>query len=444
MSTQTRAVASLALLYSVRMLGLFMVLPVMLLLGADYENASPAKLGLALGIYGLTQAFFQIPLGLLSDLLGRKLVIAAGLLVFALGSLIAACSDSVYGLIIGRALQGSGAIASAIMALVSDLTTDESRTKAMAAIGGSIGLSFALAIVLGPLVANFGGLSAIFYLSMALAVLGILVLLFVVPNPPDVKQSSKDNAAIPALLSSTIKIGELLRLNLGIFSLHAMLMACFVAVPFALSNTFGLQGDEHWKIYLPVLLSSFVCMVPFIIYAEKNNALKGFFLASISLLIVSLLTMNLLGRSSVAIIVGLFTFFVAFNFLEASLPSLVSKVAPARSKGTAMGVYSSCQFFGAFVGGALGGWVAQRFGFTAVFMSGALLGVIWLAVALRMKPPKYLKRLSFEIRSSENILSKALAIDGVEEANYVEEERRLYLKVEKSKVNEDDIRLLGA
>lgn len=444
MSSQTRAVISLALLYSVRMLGLFMVLPVMLLFGADYAQANPAKLGLALGIYGLTQAIFQIPLGLLSDIVGRKLVIASGLVIFALGSFIAATTDSVYGLILGRALQGSGAIASAIMALVADLTTEESRTKAMASIGASIGLSFALAIVLGPAVASLGGLTAIFYLSVILAGLGLVVLFVIVPNPSGDKRLAGDTDAIPVLLASTLKVGELLRLNVGIFSLHAILMACFVAIPFALGQALSIDGASHWKVYLPVLLCSFVIMVPFIIYAEKNNAMKGVFLAAICTLVISLLSLNIMVENAFVVIAALFTFFVAFNFLEASLPSLVSKIAPARSKGTAMGIYSTCQFFGAFLGGTIGGWVAQTWGFEFVFAVAAGLGVVWFLIASPMKPPKSLKRMSLEVSATENILSKALAIDGVEEANYVAEERRLYLKVDKRRVNEDDIRVLSA
>ena len=442
MSPETRAVTSLALLYSIRMLGLFMVLPVLMLFGGSYEGSSPATLGLALGIYGLTQAVFQIPLGLLSDILGRKFIISIGLVIFVIGSIVAATSDTVFGLIVGRALQGSGAIASAIMALVADLTSEESRTKAMAAIGASIGISFAVAIVLGPAIAAVGGIEAIFYVSAGLAFLGLAVLLIAVPNPPEIKRSSGDTDAIPALLASTIKVMELARLNVGIFSLHTMLMACFVAVPFVLKDTLGLPGADHWKVYLPVLLGSFVVMLPFIIYAEKTNSVKSVFIGAIATIVLSLFGLYLFNQSSLMAITAIFVFFVAFNFLEASLPSLVSKIAPARSKGTAMGIYSTSQFMGAFVGGVAGGWIAQSLGITSVFIAAAALGLIWLVFALGMKAPKALKRMSLDIRLDDNILTKALAIEGVEEASYVEEEGRLYLKVDKHLVDHETLKLL--
>lgn len=419
-----------------------MVLPVLILFGGTYEGSNPANLGLALGIYGLTQAVFQIPLGLLSDILGRKLIIAIGLLIFVVGSIVAATSDTVYGLIIGRALQGSGAIASTIMALVADLTSEESRTKAMASIGASIGLSFAVAIVLGPAIASLGGVEAIFYVSAGLAVLGLIVLLLVVPSPPTIKRTAGDTDAIPALLSTTIKVPELARLNIGIFSLHAILMACFVAVPFILKDTLQLPGADHWKVYLPVLLGSFVVMIPFIIYAEKTNSMKSVFVGAIATVVLSLLGLFLFNDIGFIALAAIFTFFVAFNFLEASLPSLVSKIAPARSKGTAMGIYSTSQFLGAFVGGGVGGWIAQGSGIANVFIVASALGLIWLVVASGMKSPKALKRMSLDISSGKNVLNKALAIDGVEEASYVEEEERLYLKVDKHKIDQDKLKLL--
>jgi len=242
-----------------------MVLPVMVLYGTEYEYATPMLLGLALGVYGLTQSFFQIPLGLLSDFIGRKPVIVAGLVVFALGSAVAAASTSVYGLILGRALQGCGAIASTVMAMVGDLTSEDNRTKAMAAIGASIGLSFTLAMILGPILAADGGLGTIFWTAFALSVVGIAIVIFVVPKPKQLFGTRRDAGAIPALIKDTARNPDLMRLNFGVFVLHLVLMACFIVVPPMFEEVLGLERAKHWQVYLPVLLGAFIFMMPFVI-----------------------------------------------------------------------------------------------------------------------------------------------------------------------------------
>ena len=432
MSSEVRVVGSLALLYAFRMLGLFMVLPILVLYGASYSGASPFLLGVALGAYGLTQAVFQIPLGLLSDLFGRKIVIVCGLLVFAIGSVVAALSTSIEGVILGRALQGSGAIASAIMAMVADLTSEENRTKAMAAIGASIGLSFTLAMILGPAVASMGGLEAVFSLSAVLALLGILIVVFIVPSPSAVRVHG-DAGAIPRLIGGTVKNIHLLRLNWSIFSLHALLMACFVAVPSLLEAEGDLSRDRHWLVYLPVLLLSFIVMVPLMIVSEKKKRVKTLFLVSIAIMALSTLMIVLFEHSLSLIVTALFLFFVAFNFLEASLPSWVSKVAPAGSKGTAMGVYSTCQFMGAFIGGVAGGWLVSAYSAESLFLSCFVFICIWWGIAFFMEPPKYLQSICVNVESSFSSIDKVLAIDGVEEAKHVIEESLIYLKIDKRK-----------
>lgn len=447
MPSEVRTVVSLALLYAFRMLGLFMVLPVLMLYGDEYIGATPALLGLALGVYGLTQALFQIPLGLMSDIIGRKTIILFGLAVFAVGSVVAANASTIEGLILGRALQGAGAIASAIMAMVADLTAEQNRTKAMAAIGASIGLSFSVAMVLGPIIAASWGVSGLFILSAILSGIGALIVIFIVPTPPQTS-SHRDTGAIPKLMLETLKNAELLRLNWGIFCLHAVLMAAFVVVPTQLESVVGLAKNEHWKIYFPVLFFAFVCMLPFIIIAEKKRRMKQVFVASILLLSVTLLLLaistgnGIFSLSLLTLVLFLFLFFVAFNLLEATLPSLVSKISPAGGKGTAMGLYSTSQFLGAFTGGAAGGTLFQLYGPSAVLAFSAALASAWLLVALFMRAPKYLASLCLPVAETFDKVDQVMGIAGVEEALYAEEESLLYLKVDRQRLDQQGLEQL--
>jgi len=383
---ERRTVGSLALLYSFRMLGLFMVLPLLALYAADLPGATPARIGLALGVYGLTQAVLQIPFGWLSDQVGRKPVIIFGLLLFALGSVIAALSDSVTGIIVGRTMQGAGAIASTVMALVADLTREEQRTKAMALVGMSIGLSFAVALVLGPLVAAFAGLSGVFWFTALLALCGVAIVVLVVPAPPAVGMAHQEVGARAGLIGRSLADPKLARLNFGVFVLHFILMACFMVVPGFLEQAAGIDREQHWQVYLPALLLSIVGMVPMMMLAERGGRPRQMFLLGIVLVFAATATLGF-TTTNLLFYVGLWIFFVGFNYLEATLPSLVSKTVFAGGKGTAMGVYSTCQFLGAFAGGAGGGWLLQHSG------QGALLGVClllaacwWLLVLLAAHP----------------------------------------------------------
>jgi len=438
-------VFSLAGLYSFRMLGLFMLLPVLALYGRDYSGSSPFLLGVALGAYGLSQALLQIPFGILSDRIGRKPVIAGGLVLFALGSVVAAQAETVYELIAGRALQGAGAIASAIMALVADLTTEENRTKAMAVIGISIGVSFSLALVLGPVVSRFGGLEAIFWLTALFAVVGLGMLLKLVPTPHRTRVH-RDAGTVPQLFWQTLRNVELQRLNFGIFALHFALMASFVVLPVVLEDQLGVVRDQHWLVYLPLLVLAFLAMVPFIIIAERKRQMKLVFVAAIGLLAAMELALVFWQRSLPLTLTVLFLFFMAFNLLEACLPSLVSKVAPAGSKGTAAGIYSTSQFLGAFAGGVVGGWWLQDGAPTDVFIGCGVIVLLWALVAVYMHPPRYLSSVLVSVAENDDLdaaESRLRELVGVEEVTLIEEERIAYLKVDSQRFDRNELRAMG-
>jgi MFS family permease len=378
---ERRSVTSLALLYNFRMLGLFMVLPLLALYAMDFEGATPALIGIALGAYGLTQACLQIPFGWLSDRVGRKPVIIGGLLIFAFGSIIAALAESIYGIIVGRALQGAGAIASSIMALVADLTRQEQRTKAMAIVGASIGLAFALAMVLGPLLAGFGGLEAVFGCTAFLALSGIAIVTWQVPDPPRTGVAHAEVGARPGLMGHSLRNPTLLRLNAGIFTLHFVLMASFQVVPGVLEGGIGVAREQHWQVYLPAVLLSVLGILPLMRLAEKGGRPHLVFLSSIALLFLSLALLGLV-REPWMFYSALWLFFVGFNYMEAVLPSMVSKAVDPGSKGTALGIFSTAQFLGIFVGGAAGGWILQQYGVAGITELCLVVVALWFLVAL--------------------------------------------------------------
>ena len=381
--TEIKTTLSLGLIMACRMLGLFMIYPIFSLYAQNLEDATPVLIGLALGGYGLTQALLQIPFGLLSDRLGRKPMITLGLAIFIVGSLVAAVSDSIYGIIAGRILQGTGAVGSVLLALLADLTSPQNRTKAMAGMGLIIGLSFAAALVIGPLLSQHFQLSGIFTISALLAFAGIVLLYTLTPNPA--KLSIHQNfETIPQQLLGALKNPQLLKLNYGIFALHAILTASFFVLPLLLSEQLHLKRDTQTELYFISLVAAFFTMVPFIILAEKKHCLKLVFNGAIIILLLSqVLLMSLkLSIGSVSLIIYLF--FTAFTLLEANLPSLISKTAPAHSKGTAMGLYSSSQFLGIFVGGSLSGWIYTHFHGIGIFVFTISLAVVWLLIGLTM------------------------------------------------------------
>ena len=433
-STERRASLSLAAIFGLRMFGMFIILPVFALYAAQLPGGSSHTLiGIALGAYGLTQALLQIPFGWLSDRYGRKTVIYGGLVLFAVGSFVAASAHDIHMVIVGRIIQGAGAISGAVIALAADLTREEHRTQAMALIGITIGITFSISMVAGPPLDHWIGVPGIFALTGVLALLAIIVVYAVIPDPPH-SHFHSDSETRLGTLAAVLKNPELLRLNYGIFALHSGLMAMFVVVPFALRQD-GLPSGQHWEIYLPVMLMAFGLMVPPIIYGEKKARLKQVFTVAVALLLVAQLMLGELAHSLWGIGFSLLVFFTAFNLLEAILPSLISKIAPAGVKGTATGVYSSIQFVGTFAGAAVGGWLSQHFGAPAVFAFCAGISTLWLLLVATMRPPPAVRTKMYALPDTDGARAQRLSQDlarlpGVREAVVSAEEGAAYLKVD--------------
>ncbi len=443
---EKRAAAGLAAIFGLRMLGMFLILPVFALYAEHLPGGDNHTLvGLALGMYGLTQAILMIPFGMASDRIGRKKVIIFGLIVFALGSFLAATATDIYWTIAGRALQGAGAISAAVTAMLADLTREEHRTKAMALVGATIGLTFAVSLVAGPALNRVIGVPGIFALTGILALAAIWVVKVWVPEPAE-SYFHADAQANPAKLADVLKDSQLLRLDFGIFSLHAAQMAMFVVVPVALKNS-GLAADHHWAVYLPVLLGSFVLMLPAIIAGEKRGKMKPVFVGAVALMLLAQLGLAFGIDHFWGIVWALFFYFVAFNLLEASLPSLISKLAPVSAKGTAMGVYNTAQALGLFFGGVFGGWLAQHHGFAAVFIFCVVLMAVWLLASLSMTPPPAIKTRLFRVGAmpaDQAALLKAqlASVAGVVEAVVLAEEGVAMLKVSLKGWDEAGVRSL--
>ncbi len=437
---EMRATVSLASIYGLRMLGMFLILPIF----AIYASTLPSKpsslmIGLALGAYGLTQAMFQLPFGMASDKFGRKRVIYIGLAIFAIGSMVAALAINIETIILGRAIQGAGAVSAVVTALVADLTRDENRTKAMATIGGTIGVAFALSLICGPILNRWIGVPGIFALTAVLTLAAIAVVKFVVPDPINSHYHS-DASAAPAKLKDVLKNKQLLRLNYGIFALHAAQMAMFVVVPFAIVKSSGMHENQHWLIYLPVLVASFIFMVPAIIYAEKQAKIKLVFVSAIALMLVAQLMFAASIQHFWGIVVSLLIYFIAFNVLEASLPSIISKIAPAAAKGTAIGVYNTSQSLGIFVGGVFGGYLSHAFGFASVFIFCSIMMFLWLVLAYSMQAPPAVKTKMYSMDATGSDITTAKAdalraklakLTGVIEAVVLPQERTVILKIDK-------------
>ena len=443
---ERRTVATLSGIFSLRMLGLFMFLPVFSVHAHEYPGHTPLLIGVAIGIYGLTQGMFQVPFGILSDRLGRRPVIAAGLLVFALGSVVAALADDIWGVVAGRALQGMGAVAAAVMALASDLTGESHRTRVMAMIGASIGAAFALALVLGPVVAAAAGVSGLFWVTASLSLLAIVLLYAGVPTPP---RMTHTGGSPLAGLSTALRDRQMLRLNAGIFILHAIMVATFVALPIALRDRAGVDVAGHWKVYVGVLLASVVFTVPMIVFADRANRSRAVMLVAIGLLGAALAGLAGVSAGTVVLVVCLIVYFTGFNTLEASLPALVSRVAPMRARGAALGVYSTVQYLGAFAGGVMGGWLLGAGGERVVLAACAGLCVAWILIASGLREPRRLSVEQLPIGAVERdsvdaLTARLLAVPGVVEAVVVVEERMAWLRVDRRLLDRSSLYALAS
>ena len=438
---ELKTTAYISLIYSFRMMGLFIIFPIFSLYINNIQYATPFLIGLALGVYGLTQAALQIVLSILSDKFGRKPIIFIGLIFFIIGSIVAAYSTTIYGIIIGRAIQGAGAIGSTLTALVADSTKEENRLKAMSLIGMSIGFSFLIAMMLSSILNSIIGLSGIFWLTAVFGVAGILMLTKIPsPKTPSFHHEGK---TVFSLIKNVITHKELLRLNYGIFSLHATLTALFIVIPQILTNVIDISISYQWIIYLPVLIISFVMMFPFVMVAEVKRRMRKYFIVAIALLTVCLASLIFSYSHVLILSVVLTLFFAAFTFLESCLPSLVSKIAPASSKGTAMGVFSSCQFFGIFIGGLLGGLAFHHFGISGVLTLCAIITALWLFVTSMMAEPTYLVSKVYKINASipdikaklEDLIANHV---GIYDSTIYLDEEVLYIKVDKKEFKENN------
>ncbi|MBI1396646.1 MAG: MFS transporter [Betaproteobacteria bacterium] len=434
---ELRSSLGAASIFGLRMFGMFVILPIFALYADHLPGGDDHTLvGIALGAYGLTQAILQIPFGWLSDRWGRKRTIYMGLAIFAVGSFVAAEAVTIHGVILGRVIQGAGAISAAVIALTADLTRDEVRTKAMAIIGITIGVTFGASMVAGPVLSHWIGVPGIFALTGVLALAATGMVRFAIPDPPGTVPAA--NAERPRF-SQVLRDRHLLRLNAGIFFLHATLMAIFVVVPFLLRDA-GMPAGQQWKIYLPVMVLAFLLMVPLVVYSEKRQKQKGAFVASVLVLGCALLLLAVFGSSLIGLGLGLLVFFQAFNFLEASLPSLISRTAPAEAKGTAVGVYSSVQFLGTFAGATGGGWLSQHFGSVAVFAFCGVLVMIWFVVALGMSVPvtRTYPVPPMDEGRARGLLERLRSLPGVREVRLSAAGESAQLKVDTAVFDEDN------
>ena len=433
---ELKATLSIALLYVVRMLGLFMVLPVLPLVLDD----SLLLAGIALGAYGLSQALLQIPLGLLSDKYGRKPVIFCGLSIFILGSLVAACSENIYFIILGRFLQGCGAIASTLLALLSDVTRASNRSKAMAIVGISIGASFSIALIAGPLINRYFGLSGIFLATAVAGALGIVLLIYVIPTP-EISIFNPQSQFSQSRLTEVLGSGKLLRTIFGIFCLHYLLVASFMAFPRLMQATGTIATDSYHLIYLGILTITFALMAPFMWLSDKPSFAKPLLLVMIGMFIAACFTLAQY-QGYYAVLGGMILFFMAFNLLEVILPSLVSKIAPPGARGTAMGIYSTAQFAGAFIGGVIGGYLLHIGSMIQLLYANIVLCIIWLLASMSLPKIGNITTLAWPFtagsQAQRNELKDALlAVSGVLELAFVDSVA--YLKVDNDLLDENQL-----
>lgn len=434
-STEKRAIFSISTIMALRMIGLFMVLPLFSMYAEHLSGSTPFLIGVGMGIYGLCQALFQIPFGSLSDKYGRKKIITIGLGIFILGSIVSGLAQTMPLLILGRALQGIGAVGSTLLALTADLTREDQRTKAMAISGITIGFSFSIAMVVGPILTQWFAINTIFYFAAVFGAVGIGILYLYVPNPQSTfwhRDTEPEMKAFVKLLLTP----DLAKLNIGIFLLHALFTATFLALPINLLKVAGFSAHQQWLLYLPSLLLSFIAALICIGFAERKQQLKPYFLGGIVALGAAEILFLVSAANIPLLFIALCLFFGGFSLLEAFLPSLITRTAPAARKGTALGIYSCSQFFGIFIGGVVGGWLFGRYSYAGVYFFSIALALFWFILASFMQPPRFLVSRMWRIDSNRTewdmIALKLHAIPGMVEVTYIAEDGICYLKMERS------------
>ena len=433
---ERRSTFALSSIFALRMLGLFMIIPVFAVAGQTYQYATPALLGFAVGVYGLSQAILQIPFSLWADRFSRKPLVVIGLLLFALGGAIAAMSHTIYGVILGRAIAGAGAVSAVVMALLADVTREENRTKAMAAMGMSIGLSFVVAFSLGPWLTHLVGISGLFWVTTVMGLVAILMLLLV---PKVTRHHRNFQQGYITQLKQVLKMGDLNRLHVSVFTLHLLLTAMFIYVPSQLIKFADIPLQHHGWVYLPLLLVSLFVAFPSIVLAEKYRKMRGIFLTAIAGIILGLLVLIFGFESKYILLLGLGLFFIAFNVMEALLPSWLSKAAPIQSKATAMGVNASSQFLGAFFGGMIGGQLLMLNHTAMGWSILTAIAIIWLLVSFGLAQPRYLSSLVLRLpenRETDEWTSQLLAIRGIEEVVVMSDQQVAYVKVDKQHIDD--------
>lgn len=444
---ERRSTFALSSIFALRMLGLFMIIPVFSVAGQSYQGATPTLIGLAVGVYGLTQAILQIPFSLLADRFSRKPLIILGLILFALGGAVAAMSDTIYGVIIGRAIAGGGAVSAVVMALLADVTREEQRSKAMAVMGMSIGVSFMVAFSLGPWLTGLVGISGLFWITTIMGLGAISMLLLV----PKVTRHHKNyQQGYLSQLKQVLKMGDLNRLHVSVFALHLLLTAMFIYMPSQLIEFADIPLSKHGLVYLPLLVISLFFAFPSIILAEKYRKMRGIFLTAIGGIVLGLLILIFGYESKYILLAGLGFFFIAFNVMEALLPSWLSKSAPIQSKATAMGVNASSQFLGAFFGGMIGGQLLMLNNTALGWSILSGIAIVWLLISFSLTQPRYLSSLVLplpESKQTDEWTSQLLAIRGIEEVVVIPDQQFAYVKIDKQLIDDaarqDLTRLLG-